>query len=142
MKVRRTNKSSRVLLSFGERTEDRKVSKISSLKTSSKIAKQITKGIYAGGKSSEDVRKIIVKIEGGYSKSQIRRLAKQGVTADPYHYFSFPTSTELQYTPRQVLKSIQKAMEEYGEMSPKKGDGYTMTVPRIRRVSIDYIYMH
>ena len=47
MKTRKTGKSSQVKLTFGERSEGAKVDKIKNLKTSSKLGKQITKGIYA-----------------------------------------------------------------------------------------------
>ena len=79
MKSRKTGKSNKSRLTFGERNDQSKISKINNLKTSDKLAKQITKGLYAGGRGVGDTRQIMVKVKGGYNPKYAKQLDKKGV---------------------------------------------------------------
>lgn len=143
MKVRKTGKSSQVRITFGERDEAKKIQKISDIKATSKIGRQITKGVYAGGKSSEDVRKVVVKVKGGYSRSSQYRRQKLGLPTDQFYYFSYPTPVDKIYTPKEILNSVAKEMENFTELEPssKAGSGPQTAAPRIAEITIDYVYM-
>ena len=144
MKVRKTGKSDKVRVTFGERIDERKMSKISSLKTTSKTGRQITKGLYnkTKGKYPEDLRQVRVTVKGGYSHRYSKHLQRQGVANNEYNYFSFPSDPDTQWTQKKILQHVKDSMQKFTELKDVKvaGKYESMTTPRISEITIDYLY--
>ena len=139
MKYKKVRGQNKIKAVFRERTEARKINVFKSLKSSDKLYKSISAPLYQKGKI---LRNINVVIEGGYSRSSIYRLGKQGIKADPYHFLSFPSPVDIAYTPKDIQEHITKALEKYESAIATHGEKYGMKAsPRINRIEIKYNYM-
>jgi hypothetical protein len=144
MKVRKTGKTDKVRVTFGEHTDTRKMSKISSLKTTDKQALQITKGLFnkAMGRYPEDLRQVRVTVKGGYSHRYSNKLSREGIANNEYNFFSFPSDPDTQWSRKKILNHINDSMQKFTELKDVKvaGKYESMTTPRISEITIDYLY--
>lgn len=136
MKGKITKRGAPIEITFGEKTEEEKLSKIKNLTTTSKLGKQIGRRLYRS--DNRVLMNATVKIEGGYSKSHAKKMQKRGVESDQYYYLAFGTDPDLNYTPRQLLDEIHDAMKDFYDQIKNTNKYDVQGEARINRIQIMY----
>lgn len=145
-----------VNIKFGERSEEKKINKISSGKSAKKITNDLKKLTY--GKVPP--KQVVIKIKSGYSPRYAKRLEKKGISADEYFYTGYAYPVDEVITPAAVRKFAAEKMDQHiqkyeqtiqateagtiGEAAATGeafGASYELEgEPRISEIEIEYIY--
>ncbi len=130
-------------LRFRHTKEDNKLKSVQSLKSSSKLYKSLVRPLYKKGIAN--VKRIVLKFQGGYSASSIRRKAKQRIEADKYYFNTFVSPENELMSATNLKKFIENSINEFHSETYRKdhfeGKQYDIPKSPIRLHQMQLVYI-